>query len=115
MARADDSFVEKLTTQIIKNVEVKIGEIHIRYEDRISNLGRPFALGVTLYNLAVQTTDSQWKKCIKTEATNFIFKVGSVFFSVECREKRDKNSVRKFDKWIAVKLNMASPRGQWGS
>lgn len=31
-----DTFVEKLVTQIIKNLQVKISEIHIRYEDDVS-------------------------------------------------------------------------------
>lgn len=66
--------MEKLSTQIVKNVQVKIGEIHIRYEDRVSSLGRPFALGVTLHNLSVQTTDANWTKTIKDEASKFIFK-----------------------------------------
>lgn len=74
LLKQDDSFVEKLSTQIIKNVQVKIGEIHIRYEDRVSSLGRPFALGITLHNLSVQTTDANWTKAIKDETSKFIFK-----------------------------------------
>lgn len=31
-----DTFVEKLVTQIIKNLQVKISDIHIRYEDDVS-------------------------------------------------------------------------------
>ncbi|KAJ1520910.1 hypothetical protein ONE63_003990 [Megalurothrips usitatus] len=74
LLKQDDSFVEKLSAQIVKNVQVKIGEIHIRYEDRVSSLGRPFALGITLHNLSVQTTDANWTKAIKDEASKFIFK-----------------------------------------
>lgn len=33
-----DTFFEKLATQIIKNVQVKITDIHIKYEDDVSNL-----------------------------------------------------------------------------
>lgn len=32
-----DTFVEKLATQVIKNVQVKITDIHIKYEDDVSN------------------------------------------------------------------------------
>ncbi|KAK3913373.1 Vacuolar protein sorting-associated protein 13 [Frankliniella fusca] len=74
LLKQDDSFVEKLSTQIVKNIQLKIGEIHIRYEDRVSSLGRPFALGITLHNLSVQTTDANWTKAIKDEASKFIFK-----------------------------------------
>ena len=33
-----DTFTEKLITQIIKNLQVKISNIHIRYEDDVSIL-----------------------------------------------------------------------------
>lgn len=32
-----DTFVEKLATQVIKNLQVKISSIHIRYEDDVSS------------------------------------------------------------------------------
>lgn len=31
-----DTFVEKLATQVIKNLQVKISSIHVRYEDDVS-------------------------------------------------------------------------------
>lgn len=31
-----DTFVEKLVTQIIKNLQVQISNIHVRYEDDVS-------------------------------------------------------------------------------
>lgn len=31
-----DTFLEKLATQVIKNVQVKITDIHIKYEDDVS-------------------------------------------------------------------------------
>ena len=33
-----DTFLEKLATQVIKNVQVKITDIHIKYEDDVSSL-----------------------------------------------------------------------------
>lgn len=33
-----DTFTEKLITQIIKNLQVKISNIHIRFEDDVSIL-----------------------------------------------------------------------------
>lgn len=36
-----DTFVEKLVTQVIKNLQVKISNIHVRYEDSVST---PFEL-----------------------------------------------------------------------
>lgn len=31
-----DTFVEKMVTQIIKNLQVQISNIHVRYEDNVS-------------------------------------------------------------------------------
>lgn len=31
-----DTFVEKLVTQVIKNLQIKIANIHVRYEDDVS-------------------------------------------------------------------------------
>ncbi|MGH0128136.1 UNVERIFIED_CONTAM: hypothetical protein FKN15_033577 [Acipenser sinensis] len=49
-----DSFQEKLLTQVIKNLQVKITNIHIRYED--------------------DTADENWKPCILNNADKIIYK-----------------------------------------
>ncbi|MBZ3889115.1 Vacuolar protein sorting-associated protein 13C [Sciurus carolinensis] len=43
-----DTFLEKLATQVIKNVQVKITDIHIKYEDDVTDPERPLSFGVTL-------------------------------------------------------------------
>uniref|UniRef100_A0A8C3YAK4 Vacuolar protein sorting 13 homolog A n=1 Tax=Catharus ustulatus TaxID=91951 RepID=A0A8C3YAK4_CATUS len=49
-----DTFVEKLVTQVIKNLQLKISNIHIRYEDDITNRDNPLSFGVSLQNLSLQ-------------------------------------------------------------
>uniref|UniRef100_A0A803VWU3 Vacuolar protein sorting 13 homolog A n=1 Tax=Ficedula albicollis TaxID=59894 RepID=A0A803VWU3_FICAL len=46
-----DTFVEKLVTQVIKNLQLKISNIHIRYEDDITNRDNPLSFGISLQNL----------------------------------------------------------------
>jgi vacuolar protein sorting-associated protein 13A/C len=46
-----DTFTEKLVAQIIKNLQIKIRNIHVRYEDKYTDAKRPFAAGVTLESL----------------------------------------------------------------
>jgi len=70
-----DTFTEKLITQIIKNVQIRIESIHIRYEDGVTIPKSPFAFGAVLKNLNVQTTDENWKLAIITETVNIIHKV----------------------------------------
>ncbi|XP_045493787.1 vacuolar protein sorting-associated protein 13 [Colias croceus] len=76
--KLDETFVEKLVTQIIKNVQLKITDIHIRYEDSITNPKAPFSFGITLHNLSVHTTDENWKQTVIQEAVTKIFKILSL-------------------------------------
>ncbi|XP_077376530.1 intermembrane lipid transfer protein VPS13C isoform X2 [Festucalex cinctus] len=71
-----DTFVEKLATQVIKNLQVKISSIHLRYEDDVSDPQRPLSVGVTLAELSLQTTDDKWNLCILNEAAKIIYKLG---------------------------------------
>ncbi|CAK1598970.1 unnamed protein product [Parnassius mnemosyne] len=73
--KLDETFVEKLATQIIKNVQLKIKDIHIRYEDSITNPKAPFSFGITLHNISVYTTDENWKQTVIQEAVTKIFKI----------------------------------------
>lgn len=50
----DDTFTEKLVAQVIKNLQVRIKRVHVRYEDKFSNRDRPFAAGATLESLDFQ-------------------------------------------------------------
>ncbi|KAL4641944.1 vacuolar protein sorting-associated protein 13C isoform X1 [Arapaima gigas] len=71
-----DTFAEKLATQVIKNLQIKISSIHIRYEDDLSDPERPLSMGVTLAELSLQTTDENWKTCILNDAAKIIYKLG---------------------------------------
>ncbi|XP_070809810.1 intermembrane lipid transfer protein VPS13C isoform X2 [Pituophis catenifer annectens] len=73
-----DTFLEKLATQVIKNVQVKITGIHIKYEDDITDPKRPISLGMTLAELSLQTTNDNWTPCILNEAAKIIYKLLSL-------------------------------------
>ncbi|KAL1140357.1 hypothetical protein AAG570_000289 [Ranatra chinensis] len=75
--KPDNTFVEKLAAQIIKNVQVRIKNIHIRYEDKVTNPEKPFALGITLNSLDVVTIPS-WGEPLSIDPVNIIFKELSI-------------------------------------
>lgn len=75
--KADKSFTEKMVAQIINNVQIRIKNVHIRYEDRTTST-IPFALGVTLSSLEVHTTDLNWEKAFLSEALSKVFKVAKL-------------------------------------
>ncbi|XP_067839210.1 vacuolar protein sorting-associated protein 13A isoform X2 [Heptranchias perlo] len=70
-----DTFIEKLVTQVIKNLQVKITNIHIRYEDDITNQGSPLSFGVSLQNLSLQTADEHWKPCLHDQCEHVFNKL----------------------------------------
>ncbi|CAI2320935.1 unnamed protein product [Caenorhabditis sp. 36 PRJEB53466] len=73
-----DTFAEKMVTQIIKNLQVSVSNIHVRFEDRYTNRHRPFAMGVTLEKLYFKTTDENWKETIHKDVVKIIYKLVSL-------------------------------------
>nr|XP_006815974.1 PREDICTED: vacuolar protein sorting-associated protein 13A-like [Saccoglossus kowalevskii] len=55
------SFVEKMVASIVNNIQVTLNNVHIRYEDSVTNPGNPVAFGVMLQSLTAQTTDDLWQ------------------------------------------------------
>uniref|UniRef100_A0A493TJU7 Vacuolar protein sorting 13 homolog A n=1 Tax=Anas platyrhynchos platyrhynchos TaxID=8840 RepID=A0A493TJU7_ANAPP len=61
-----DTFVEKLVTQVIKNLQVKISNIHVRYEDDVSNF---------VYLKIRHTSDKNWNPCLHDETAKLFYKL----------------------------------------
>ncbi|RCN41930.1 hypothetical protein ANCCAN_12090 [Ancylostoma caninum] len=70
-----DSFAEKMVTQVIKNLQVSVGNIHIRFEDKYTNRHRPFVAGVTLEKLDFQTTNEDWIPTIHRDIVKIFHKL----------------------------------------
>lgn len=52
---------EQIAMKIVDNMQIFIDKIHVRYEDSQSVPGNPFAFGITLDHIHVQSTDYSWK------------------------------------------------------
>uniref|UniRef100_A0A673CML0 Vacuolar protein sorting 13 homolog A n=1 Tax=Sphaeramia orbicularis TaxID=375764 RepID=A0A673CML0_9TELE len=63
-----DTFVEKLVTQVIKNLQVKISNIHVRYEDDLCHLN-------SYVFVFLQTADENWNPSLLDENSKLFFKV----------------------------------------
>ncbi|XP_027694898.1 vacuolar protein sorting-associated protein 13A-like isoform X1 [Vombatus ursinus] len=70
-----DSFSEKLIAQIIKNLQLKISNIHIRYEDDVTNQKKPLSCGISLQNFSMETTDQDWKPCVHDASEKVFWKL----------------------------------------
>ncbi|CAK9318446.1 unnamed protein product [Citrullus colocynthis] len=60
------SWLGSLISTIIGNLKISISNVHIRYEDSVSNPGYPFCTGVTLAKLAAVTMDEQGNETFDT-------------------------------------------------
>eukprot|EP01041_Mallomonas_annulata_P001683 gene1683-3255_t len=54
------TYIQRLTANIIDNIEVTLQNIHIRYEDSRTIPGNTFSAGITLDSFVVTTTDQNW-------------------------------------------------------
>ncbi|KAM8714231.1 hypothetical protein ACLKA7_014379 [Drosophila subpalustris] len=75
--KADAGFTEKLTAQIVNNLQIKISNVHVRYEDTTTT-GSPFSFGITLHELELYTTDQNWDKTYMTERAAQVFKIANL-------------------------------------
>ncbi|OAD04505.1 hypothetical protein MUCCIDRAFT_141025 [Mucor lusitanicus CBS 277.49] len=88
--KGSDGFITQLTNKIVDNLQFTMKNIHIRYEDKISDPGHPFAAGITLKELSALSTDEEWVPKFISEPTNTINKLAtleslSVYWNTDAR------------------------------
>ncbi|KAG6572817.1 Vacuolar protein sorting-associated protein [Phytophthora cinnamomi] len=96
-AASEDGFAARLVNKIIDNLELHIRRIHIRIEDHSSG-DHPFAMGLTIESVHVQSTNSNWQPSYVDAAKNNeprIFKIVelnhlSVYCNPDCELQRDR-------------------------
>lgn len=76
--KKQQGFVQSLTAAIVDNLRVTVENIHIRYEDAISDPGHPFAAGLTLRGLSAISTDEDWNEKFITGATTSTHKLAKL-------------------------------------
>ncbi len=57
------SFTSRLITKMLDNMQLKISNIHLRYEDQFADADHPFALGLMLQSFSAESTDTDWRPC----------------------------------------------------
>ncbi|XP_050687793.1 intermembrane lipid transfer protein Vps13-like isoform X2 [Eriocheir sinensis] len=73
---SQDGFFEKLCSQIIRNIQIFIKDIHVRYEDSLSCQSSQFAAGITLSNLTMQSTGADWIP--RLDASKLVYKLNTL-------------------------------------
>ncbi|XP_061177627.1 intermembrane lipid transfer protein VPS13A-like [Saccostrea echinata] len=69
---------EKIGKYILNNIQIKISNVHIRYEDTVSNPGTPFAAGGILGGLYIFTTNDRWEEVELDSTAKILHKLGKV-------------------------------------
>lgn len=64
------SYMQKLSTKILDNLEVAITHVHLRYEDNQSIPNTMFAGGITMDGLTLMTTDERWSSAFISRKTS---------------------------------------------
>ncbi|KAF7280409.1 hypothetical protein GWI33_006075 [Rhynchophorus ferrugineus] len=54
------SYGTGFVSEILENLQLKIQDVHIRYEDSFSNPGKNVAFGITIDSLTAQSCDNNW-------------------------------------------------------
>ena len=56
--KLNDDFVTRLTAQVVKNVQVRVSNVHIRFEDSVTDVEAPFVAGITFEQVVFETQSS---------------------------------------------------------
>lgn len=107
-----------LTSKLVDNVQVRIKNIHLRYEDDQSTPEHPFAAGITLSSFTAVSTDENWVEAFIQNSVDGVHKLAnldglSIYFDTDANSiyrgpdnKRD--MLTSFMKQIASKDNVVN-------
>ncbi|XP_069467009.1 intermembrane lipid transfer protein VPS13D [Ambystoma mexicanum] len=77
------SVTASVATRIVDNIELQIQDVHLRFEDGITNPSRPFAFGVCIKNASVQNAVNEpVEKSMRKKQLNIAD--FSVYWDVDC-------------------------------
>ncbi|CAF1260195.1 unnamed protein product [Adineta steineri] len=90
----NDTLLERMQLQIIRNLELSIRNIHIVYEDKSTKPNHPFSFGITLNYISLHTTTPDWESAILKEDTSLIHKLGelsalSIYWNTNAKSRTD--------------------------
>ncbi|KAI0073133.1 vacuolar protein sorting-associated protein 13 [Panus rudis PR-1116 ss-1] len=108
--------ISSLITKIVNNLQVTVKNIHIRYEDKISVPGHPFAAGVTLAGFTAVSTNGDWQPAFIDSTAGVIHKLAklqslAVYFDTDAKSLAGlphHEFVEKFTKLVSLFVSRSS-------
>ncbi|EKM61051.1 uncharacterized protein PHACADRAFT_156217 [Phanerochaete carnosa HHB-10118-sp] len=70
--------LSSLINKVINNLQVTVKNIHVRYEDKLSVPGHPFAAGVTLAGFTVVSVNDRWLPAFIDSTAGIIHKLAKM-------------------------------------
>ncbi|KAL4070939.1 vacuolar protein sorting-associated protein 13 [Scleroderma citrinum] len=67
-----------LTAKIVNNLQITVKNIHVRYEDKISVPGHPFAVGLTLASFNASSVNERWEPAFIESTAGAIHKLANL-------------------------------------
>ena len=67
---SSESYMQKWTTNMVDNIEIKATNLHVRYEDCLSVPDRVFAAGIILESFGISTLDENWGEGEKSTSSS---------------------------------------------
>jgi len=100
-ANKNESFVAAMTNKILDNLQLKIKNVHIRYEDKLSVEGHPFSIGFTLAELSAVSTDENWQESFIVGSKTGVHKLTkldslAIYFNTDSISLANLDSPEKF-------------------
>ncbi|KAF7339474.1 hypothetical protein MSAN_02161700 [Mycena sanguinolenta] len=99
--------VQSLMAKIINNLQVTVKNIHIRYEDKLSVPGHPFAAGVTLAGFTAVSVNGKWQPAFIESTAGAIHKLAklqslAVYFDTDSPSMAGLPPADAFNKFSAL-------------
>ncbi|XP_006454344.1 hypothetical protein AGABI2DRAFT_114096 [Agaricus bisporus var. bisporus H97] len=69
---------QSLLNKVINNVQITVKNIHVRYEDKLSVPGHPFAMGLTLANFSAVSVNEHWQPAFIESTAGLIHKLSKL-------------------------------------
>jgi hypothetical protein len=83
------SYTARLVNKILSNIQLKVSDIHVRYEDTYTDPERPLALGIMLKSFTAESTNERWQPSF-VEHQRILYKLVDldglcVYLNSDCR------------------------------
>lgn len=103
----NQGLVQSLINKVINNIQITVKNIHVRYEDKMSVPGHPFAAGITLVRFTAASVDGQWQPAFIESIAGAIHKLAklhslALYFDTDSQSMAGLPSVQALEQFSSM-------------